>query len=544
LNKHINFEVESADIIEENPNSQFATARILAFSSSLNRHDMSCSEEVLKNTASTIYNKPVLYVYDARFDDLSSHADKPEKSSIAGFVEPNSAEFIREENGGRLQLVVLTKIWKRYAPKVVELFRFSGGRKKVSVEMELIEAKERPDGILEMLNFAYTGVCILGDLVTEASMGAHMQMLSFSEADKEYLEAYKAEFSSRYDDIDFTIPEEVKSNTKMGLDLHKKKGTGATSVALANARFISGKDKITPDKLRHTAKYLSRKSKEDHNDQDSNSYVSWMLYGGDAGYRWASSLVAKMDELDQQRVNYFAKEEKNMDEKEKEELKKEEEMSAVASAVTPMAAEETPETPKEEPKKESEEEEKPKEFSLDAYLDVAAALAFLEAETESNEEMVGMAVSELKKEEGKEFAKVAGAMFAVAMKYASKAKEFECKMSEFSAKMAENEEKMNSYMAENENLKKFKADVEASQFQFEVETTLKEVENAVEMPKEEMAALREKAAEFSLLTLDAYKNMVRAKAFTFAAKGKSSNEVRIGLPFTNVDKPTKKSLWE
>jgi hypothetical protein len=68
--------------------------------------------------------------------------------------------------------------------------------------------------------------------------------------------------------------------------------------------------------------------------------------------------------------------------------------------------EEIEETPAEEEKEtfaeEKKEEEKveEKKFSLDAFLDVVAALAFLEAETEANEEMagkIGFAVEELKK---------------------------------------------------------------------------------------------------------------------------------------------------
>lgn len=59
--QYLNFEVESAEIIEENPNSQFLTAEVHAFSSGINRHEMECSEDVLRETASTIYEKPILY---------------------------------------------------------------------------------------------------------------------------------------------------------------------------------------------------------------------------------------------------------------------------------------------------------------------------------------------------------------------------------------------------------------------------------------------------------------------------------------------------
>ena len=61
LTRKINFEIEDAQILDENVNSQFADARLRLFSSKINRHNMVCSEEVLKKTADTAYEKPIIF---------------------------------------------------------------------------------------------------------------------------------------------------------------------------------------------------------------------------------------------------------------------------------------------------------------------------------------------------------------------------------------------------------------------------------------------------------------------------------------------------
>ena len=98
MGKHINFEVENFDVIGENPDSQFATAKVRAFSSGENRHSMTCEESVLQATAPSIFNKPILYSFSKLFQDFGTHTE-PGEALIAGFVVPDSAEFERLPEG-------------------------------------------------------------------------------------------------------------------------------------------------------------------------------------------------------------------------------------------------------------------------------------------------------------------------------------------------------------------------------------------------------------------------------------------------------------
>ena len=51
INRIVNFDIDSAEIINDDPTSQFCIAKIQAFASDKNRHDLFCSEETLKRTS-------------------------------------------------------------------------------------------------------------------------------------------------------------------------------------------------------------------------------------------------------------------------------------------------------------------------------------------------------------------------------------------------------------------------------------------------------------------------------------------------------------
>jgi len=535
----LSFTVDRFDIIEENPNSQFATAKVQAFASDMNKHNMVCSEDVLQRTASSIYNKPILYNINKTFGDFGTHAE-PEDSLIAGFCEPDSATFERLPDN-RLGLNVLVRLWKRYAPKFFDIIR-NEPFKKVSVEMDLLDGEEKTDGLVEMKNFEYTGICILGDLVQEASPGANLQMVSFAKDRKDYEEAYKKEFSTKYDDVDFEIPESVKKNAQKGLDLYKQYNRGASSVALASARFMLKNNYITKERVRQVAKYFEKHKNDDFDKQTPNdAFISWCLWGGSACMGWAVELSKQLEDIDSKHISYFGgevilpenkkenKEDMSMD----DELEKKDGIVVAEMAVEDKEKEEAPEEEKAEvPAEEKKEEEEGTEekMSLDANLDVAAMLAMLSDETEGYKELV------------MEFEKPADQMNYSMIMNAMYGKM--CKMTEMCNRMAAIEEENKAYMAENEELKKFKADVEMGQFTFAVDQTLKEIADKVEIPTDNLNALREESKKFDLSTLDAWSNIAKAEAFGFALKENKKDEDagKIGLPW-GIKTSEKKSLW-
>jgi hypothetical protein len=197
-----------------------------------------------------------------------------------------------------------------------------------------------------------------------------------------------------------------------------------------------------------------------------------------------------------------------------EEVKKEESFEEEEGEEKEPENEVTPSEEESEKEEMSEEVKEPEvKMGLDAYLDMVKILELLEDVTgeegvEATEEEITlckMAADEVKKTEGeKDFGVVAKGMFAKMMK-----------MSKVISKMSENSK---VYLSENEELKKFKSAIEQQRFLYEVEQTLKEVENA--MPFEEIDKSREDSKTFSLDNIDVWKNAVKAKAFTFSSKNK------------------------
>lgn len=517
MEKLIKFDVESATMMEEDPTSRFAWAKIQAFSSDANRHDLYCDEETLKRTAPTIYNTPIMYDVVRQTQDFGTHTEAG-KSMIAGFAVPNSAEFIRLPDG-RLSFTILARIWKMYAPKVMEFFKRNDER-KVSVEMELLDTEPMPDGLTKMKDFVYTGIQLLGQTVLEASPGANIKMLSFSEEFEEYEKAVLQEFS---DELDFTIPDTVKKNSLMAIEYHKEKG-GINSVNLASARYLSKNSKASAEKIKSVYKFLSS-----HKDKSTSekSQISYLCYGGNEAYDWSKDLVERMEALENKRVAYFSevatetqKEEKIVED-EKDDVKMDAEVMDDEMMAAETPAEEKAEDPKEEAT-ETKDEEKKEEMSLDSNLDVAACLAMLDNETEDYQALVDSQAS------GKmDYAKLCYAMYS--------------KMSKMSEDMTKMSADNKAYMDEMSALKAFKADVETKQFSFEVDATLNEVADS--MPKDKLEEAKQDAVNFSMATVDAWKNKVKAIAFSFA-KEKKEKPTGFALPVV-TEKSTRNSnlLW-
>jgi hypothetical protein len=600
-NKYFSFDVENAEVIQEESDSQFATAKIQAFSSDKNLHDLVCSENVLQETAPTIYNKPILYTIDKTFQDFYTHVE-PDKSLICGFVVPDSAEFVRQEDG-RLSLSVLAKIWKKYSPKVIDLFKRDKNKKRVSVEMEVFGLGDRSDGLMDMLSFAYAGICILGDYVREASPGANMEFVSFSEDEKEYKEAYVAEFASKYDELNFKIPQDAKVAAQEGLDLHKKHRRGGTSVSLSVARHLIKNEASHSEKIRHIAKHFNLHSGDNLENKTGKEWISWQLYGGNAGFNWSKKLVESMSKVDERKVAYFGQEggelmpyakiedmnpalkgitppislsQGNTIAKQADAIGQDKEKNGWAIAISSFKkthkVEDGKWVEKSKEEKMADEEKKPEEeMAIEAKTEEVK-----EPVEEKKEEMAAQppaeSPAEEKKEEEKEKDEEKGFSFANFEKLVTYMEEEPdeddqgkmCKMAadelkkekaDFAtvvagmyAKMCKMSANMAKVQEEMAALKDFKASVEAQQKQFAVDDTLRELEGRVIISDEARAAMLEDAKKYSFAEIDIWKNNCKAKSFDFALKLSKETDKpeikRYALPFANLPKPENNgSVW-
>jgi len=520
LTEKLSFAISNAELVDDNPNSSFALLSLDFFSSGNNKHATYVSEDTLYRTADTIKNCPVVWKYDPILDDIGTH---DAEETPCGFIPQDTQIQSRKLEDGRTMLSVLSYVWKRYSGKLLEFFRRDGD-KPVSVEMSVFDSQPLPGNILELKDYKFEAVTVLGSFVTPAVPMAKATVLQFS---KEYQAAYKKEFSSKYEGIDFTIPKEVKDNAKAALDTYQETGGNATSVSLAMARFLVKNEKIKPENVRQLVKFFSKKT-------DSTPVLGF--FGGKECALWSKTLYDSIEEMD---AKEFAA--KILIEKPKEEsMSKEEEMAAEETKRLEMAAAEeakklemaaAEEAKKlemaaaEEAKAKAEEEAKAKaekEKGKFSFAEFADLIAYMEAEPD--DEMCKMAAEELKKPEA-DFAKIVPGMYAKMCKMAAKVEE-----------MAK----------ENEDLKKFKFGVEEFRKAEMVDATLKELENRVVVPEEAMAEMRASAEKYSFEQIDAWKNECKAKSFDFAAKepadGEERHIKRIQLPFTNIPKP-QNDIW-
>ena len=479
------FGVQNLVFAEEDAKSQFATVQIDAFSSGENRHNLTCPVELLKSTAHTLYEKPIVFEINSLFQDFGSHVDSEDERKIAGFIVPNSAEFF-DRDDGRVGLRVQGKIWKYYAQFALGVFKSAEDMvKKVSVEMLMAD----PDGDV-MTDFEYTGISLLGDMLTEASPDAQAKLLSFSSDD--YDKAYKAEFA-KYAEIDFTIPQEVKNNCQDGMDIYEEFGRGGTSVSLAMARHVIKNERISIKKIRKMSKFFGANGgRIIPKDIEGKEFISWQLYGGTSGREWSSKIVDEMNVSDESLVAYFDGDnspdsknalgdnsegkEKNMKKDEKEVF--EEEVKPEDDEVS-MAEEDAPETEEEMAAEEDTKEEEMAEEESD------------DEESEEDDEDVDMGCDE---------------------------KKYENLFTELETKFATLE-------AETVILREFKSNIEQKQFKIKVESVLGSVKHLFDT--DGLGELREDAVKnYSLETLNGWENLVKAKGFERSEKLPKIEEVK------------------
>ncbi|MFZ2992522.1 MAG: hypothetical protein WA061_02290 [Microgenomates group bacterium] len=518
--------------VEENPQSHFAILNMKIVSDGDNMHSLPIETDAIRKASSTLFGKPVLadYLEDGT---LGGHGET--EIPIGTFLDRDVK--IQKESDGKTWMYGVAYIWKRYFPHIMDVFKKNDGKTDISMEIEVTESRFALDGKEHIYGFNFLGVTTIG--VTPAITGSGATVLQFSALKQKAEE----EFSSKYSEIDFTIPQGVKDWCNKGLSFQSSKG--GHPVSLAVARHIVKNDIANPKKVQQMKKFFEKNKDFEFTESDNpdGKSLSFMLHGAGEGRVWSNDVWMSMQEANNKKSSFFSAEEnkmkedeEDMDEKkkveasspppEKEEEKVEEKMSAEEVPAEKeeekkeeMSAEKEPEgvedSPEEE-KKETPEEEKKEEMSLDAYADVPAFLSMLESETEQHQAMAGMFAAG-----NVQAPTMYSAFYALAKKFADMKGEFEA-------------------------LKKFKADKEAEEFGLKVEASLKDV--YAFLPKEEVDQQKEESKKFTLETFSAWETGLKAKAFEASKnikhEDKKEEDVK-RFPFGNLNakKSNKKSLW-
>jgi hypothetical protein len=104
----------------------------------------------------------------------------------------------------------------------------------------------------------------------------------------------------------FVPPQGVRNNAKRGLELRKKHGRGGTAVGVARARSLSNGQALPLDTIRRMVSYFARHEVDKKGEGwgvDSAGYIAWLLWGGDAGKRWADGISEREKKKDKSMTN-------------------------------------------------------------------------------------------------------------------------------------------------------------------------------------------------------------------------------------------------
>jgi HK97 family phage portal protein len=110
---------------------------------------------------------------------------------------------------------------------------------------------------------------------------------------------------AEYPGLRFIAPQAVRDAARKGLKLYDqgRGGDGLTSQTVREARTIAGRQDVSPDKLRRMRAWFARHESDkkpgwDKPGKETPGYVAWLLWGGDAGRRWAEQMVADMERIE------------------------------------------------------------------------------------------------------------------------------------------------------------------------------------------------------------------------------------------------------
>ncbi|WP_246091775.1 hypothetical protein [Aliirhizobium smilacinae] len=102
-------------------------------------------------------------------------------------------------------------------------------------------------------------------------------------------------------DLDNRPPVEVSAAAEKGLKFRAKFRRGGTTVGIARARDLQHRKSLSDLTVKRMASYFARhkvdkRAENFGNDEDpSTGYIAWLLWGGDAGQKWAEEQVKAVE---------------------------------------------------------------------------------------------------------------------------------------------------------------------------------------------------------------------------------------------------------
>ena len=107
----------------------------------------------------------------------------------------------------------------------------------------------------------------------------------------------------------FNVPQSVRAAAKRGLELRKEHERGGLDTRQASSAGVGSgvqrasnliQGSVSYDTVKRMLAFFNRHKayKKHHKDKTSAAYISWLLWGGDAGYSWARRIVKQEEQVE------------------------------------------------------------------------------------------------------------------------------------------------------------------------------------------------------------------------------------------------------
>jgi hypothetical protein len=124
----------------------------------------------------------------------------------------------------------------------------------------------------------------------------------------EYYMAFMKELGGEEDRDDaqsFSPPSSVRAAARRGLELRKKHGKGGLTTqeagkqgigsGVARATSLANGEAVSYETIRRMAAFFSRHEKNKSGGEDDAGFISWNLWGSDAGRAWANRIIKMVE---------------------------------------------------------------------------------------------------------------------------------------------------------------------------------------------------------------------------------------------------------
>lgn len=599
-NETLKFKVDKINLLKELSDEQLAIAEVWVCCEGDNAHELPITHEALVKAIPTLYNKFLV----AGFDGYDFMGHEGSNQLILGFFPKESKIEIRTNEKGVNYIVANAIISKIYAEWAYDIFEETNYR-DVSMEIYVLSTKHNEENDKTYITeFCFMGVTVLGLDYTPACSGANIRITKFSDENVEnFIEESTNIYRHRIDfsDTTWTIPQIVKDNAQLGLELQEEYGFTFNSISVATAKYLANHDTIDVQKARHYKRYFPstnklQKMKEESNGEITRYYINYMLWGGIEGCEWLGQVFSDLEKIDNEIHGYFNSKETTINNNERKGdlvSQGDIENSAMNENEKTIEMSENLETEVKEFEADNKEEEvveeTKEEFAVEEKTEDSEEKDVVEMAIETEKEVVDndypevevVEEEELVKEEMAETVECTEVECAEAEKVECAetetvecaetekvecAEEVECAEKVECAEEKNDEEKgeitvemqyaqlkteFEALQKECESLREFKMSVEDEKKNCVVMSTIMEVQDRCEgIPMEELDSWKADAKNFSYDDIENWKQKVYSKAFMFSTKTvKKDNEItKMGLSFNNDNnaetKHEKRFVWD